>query len=147
MSANIFYMALTLFAGLTIPVMAALNSRLGVHYDSFAFAAVILFFVSLSAAAIVLVVTGIPKMPETQIASYYYLGGLSAALYILSITYVAPKFGVGNAVFFVLLGQIISSVIIDHFGAFGAAKIPISWERALGVVLMAAGVYLAKGAG
>ncbi|MFZ8974113.1 MAG: DMT family transporter, partial [Pseudomonadales bacterium] len=32
------------------------------------------------------------------------LGGLFVAFYVLSITYIAPHFGIGNAVFFVLLG-------------------------------------------
>jgi transporter family-2 protein len=47
------------------------------------------------------------------------------AFYVLSITYIAPTFGVGNAVFFVLLGQLVSAAIIDHFGLFGAQVKPL----------------------
>ena len=40
--------------------------------------------------------------------------------YILSITTIAPKFGIGNAVFFVLIGQLASAAVIDHFAFFAA---------------------------
>jgi transporter family-2 protein len=66
------------------------------------------------------------------------------AFYLLSITFVAPKFGVGNAVFFVLIGQMISAAAIDHFGLFGAQVSPISLTRAAGIGLMACGVWLTQ---
>jgi len=72
------------------------------------------------------------------------LAGLLVAFYVLSITYVAPRFGVGNAVFFVLLGQLVSAAIIDHFGLFGAQVSPLSLTRAAGIALMAAGVFVTQ---
>ena len=56
----------------------------------------------------------------------------------------APRFGVGNAVFFVLLGQLISAAAIDHFGLFGAQISPLSLTRAAGIGLMAAGVFVTQ---
>jgi transporter family-2 protein len=64
--------------------------------------------------------------------------------YVLSVTWSAPRIGVGNAIFFVLLGQIVAAAAIDHFGLFGAAKTVITLQRAIGLVVMAIGVYLAK---
>lgn len=66
------------------------------------------------------------------------------AFYILTITYIAPHFGVGNAVFFVLLGQLISAAAIDHFGLFGAQVSPLGLARAGGIALMASGVWLTQ---
>jgi transporter family-2 protein len=48
------------------------------------------------------------------------------AFYVLTITWIAPTFGIGNAVFFVLLGQLVSAALIDHFGLFGAQVTPVS---------------------
>ena len=62
--------------------------------------------------------------------------------YVLGMTWIAPKFGVGNAVAFVLLGQIISMAIIDHFGLFSAIYHPISAQRLVGLALMAIGVFM-----
>ncbi len=56
----------------------------------------------------------------------------------------APKLGIGNVTVMVLLGQILSSVVIDQFGFFNAAVHTINWQRMVGVVLMVAGVYLVK---
>jgi transporter family-2 protein len=59
------------------------------------------------------------------------------------MTWVAPRFGVGNAVAFVLLGQLISMALIDHFAWFDAAHYPITLQRVFGLVLMTAGVFFA----
>ena len=58
------------------------------------------------------------------------------------MTWIASKFGVGNAVTFVLLGQIISMTIIDHFSLLGSAYHPISEQRFIGIALMAIGVLM-----
>ena len=52
--------------------------------------------------------------------------------------------GLGNAIFFVLLGQIVAAAIIDHFGLLGAIQSAITPKRALGLVVMAVGLYLAR---
>ena len=62
--------------------------------------------------------------------------------YVLSVTYIGPRFGIGNAVFFVLLGQMISAAAIDHFGLFGAQVSPLTLTRAGGISLMAAGLWI-----
>jgi transporter family-2 protein len=63
---------------------------------------------------------------------------------VLSVTFIAPHFGVGNAVFFVLLGQLISAAAIDHFGLFGARVSSLDATRALGIALMATGVFITQ---
>jgi len=71
-------------------------------------------------------------------------GGLLVALYVTTITAIAPRFGVGNAVFFVLLGQLISAAVIDHFGLLGVTRSEIDVARCAGLLLMVAGVFLSR---
>ena len=136
---------LMLLAGIGIPFLAELNARLGTLVGSPAAAATVLFVVAFSAALATCLVTGpgalmrLPGQPP-----HLFLAGLLVAFYVLSITYVAPTFGVGNAVFFVLLGQLVSSAAIDHWGLLGARPSPVDARRALGLALMAAGVLLAR---
>jgi bacterial/archaeal transporter family-2 protein len=73
-----------------------------------------------------------------------FLAGSLVAFYILSITAVAPRFGLGNAILFVLLGQIIASALIDQFGLAGLQPRPVSGLRWLGLGLMAAGIVLSQ---
>lgn len=141
----IFYALLMLAAGLGIPIMAALNSGLGTKIQSPALATSILFFVGGAVSlGYLFLSSGMPKLiSEESIPFYFYLGGLFVLFYILSITWVAPKFGVGNAVSFVLLGQLMSMAVIDHYGLFGAQQHPMSMQRIVGLLFMAVGVVLA----
>lgn len=139
------YALTMLAAGIGIPILAALNAGLGTRLGSPVAAAAILFSVALSVTLIVLAVKGMPALAAVIAApKHLFLAGLLVAFYILSITFIAPKFGVGNAVFFVLLGQLISAALIDHFGLFGARVSPLSLSRAGGIALMAAGVFLTQ---
>ena len=139
------YALVMLFAGMGIPLLAALNAQLGVRLGSPAAAAVVLFVVAFLAALATLAVTAGPAALATVPAQprHLFLAGLLVAFYVLSITWIAPRFGVGNAVFFVLLGQLASAAIIDHFGLFGAVVKPLGLMRAAGIAAMAAGVMLA----
>ncbi|KNG92746.1 DMT family transporter [Pseudaestuariivita atlantica] len=134
-----------LLAGLGIPVLAALNAALGRHMGSPAVAAVILFAVALAVTVATALVTGPRAVVHVASAPrYLLLAGALVAFYVLSITYIAPSFGVGNAVFFVLLGQLVSAAVIDHYGLFGAQVSPLSLTRAGGVAAMAFGVWLTQ---
>ena len=145
MSPNLAYAATMFAAGIGVPMLAALNAALGVRIGSPAAAAVTLFAIAFVMAGVVTWVTGpaalkaVPAQPK-----HLLLGGVLIAFYVLSITYIAPAFGMGNAVFFVLLGQLVAAALIDHFGLFGAQVSPLSATRAAGIALMAAGVALTQ---
>ena len=74
----------------------------------------------------------------------YFIGGLFVAFYLLTITWIAPRIGVGNAVFLVLLGQIVTAAVIDNYGLFGSPQSPVDLTRFVGLVLMIVGVFLAR---
>jgi transporter family-2 protein len=139
------YAAIMLIAGIGIPVLAALNAALGLRLGSPVSAGVVLFCVALLSASVVWVVSGAPSMAKAVSApKHLFLAGVLVAFYVLSITFVAPKFGVGNAVFFVLIGQLISAAAIDHFGLFGAKISPLTLTRAAGISVMALGVWITQ---
>lgn len=139
------YAAIMLLAGFGVPMLAALNAALGVRLGSPAAAATVLFCVAFLSSLVVLVffkpsdVLGALSVPK-----HLLLGGVLIAFYVLTITFIAPKFGVGNAVFFVLLGQLVAAALIDQFGLFGNPVSPISATRAFGIALMAAGVFFTQ---
>ncbi len=145
MSPNVTYAAIMFAAGIGVPLLAALNAALGQRIGSPAAAALTLFTIAVLVAALVTLITGpgalkaIPAQPK-----HLFLGGVLVAFYVLSITFIAPHFGVGNAAFFVLLGQLVAAAAIDHFGLFGAQVTPLSMTRAGGIALMAAGLALTQ---
>jgi transporter family-2 protein len=137
--------AIMFTAGIGIPVLAALNARLGANIGSPAAAAAVLFVVAFVAAGATMIITGpgalraLPGQPP-----HLFLAGVLIAFYVLTITWIAPTFGIGNAVFFVLLGQLVSAALIDHWGLFGAQVTQVSPMRLLGIAVMAGGVALTQ---
>lgn len=139
------YALVMLLAGIGIPLLAALNAALGTHIGSPASAAAILFSVALIATSLIALMTGPAAVAEVLSApKHVFLAGFLVAFYVLSITYIAPHFGIGNAVLFVLLGQMISAAVIDQFGLFGARVSPLSLTRALGLAFMGFGIWLTQ---
>lgn len=133
--------SIMIIAGIGIPILAALNAALGRHVGSPVLAGVIGLSVATLVALIAAVATRQVGSGLLTAPRHLYLAGGFMAFYILSITWIAPIIGVGNAVFFVLVGQLISSAVIDHYGLFGARISPISPMRMLGIALMMAGIY------
>ncbi|MBO9411244.1 MULTISPECIES: DMT family transporter [Ruegeria] len=140
------YAAIMLAAGIGVPILAALNAALGKMIGSPTTAAVVLFAIAFASSAVVMVLfPGFGALSKIAGAPrHLLLAGVLIAFYVLSITHVAPHFGVGNAVFFVLIGQLISAAAIDHFGLFGAQVTPLTWIRAGGIAVMAAGVAITQ---
>lgn len=139
------YATIMLLAGVGIPLLAALNAALGVYIGSPSAAATVLFLIAFTSSAIVMLCTGPEAILRVADAPKgLLLAGVLIAFYVLSITFIAPHFGIGNAVFFVLLGQLLSAAAIDHFGLFGARVSPLDATRALGIALMAAGVFITQ---
>ena len=56
----------------------------------------------------------------------------------------APRLGVGLTTCLILVGQLITALAIDHFGAFGAPQQAINLWRLGGLALMVAGVVVVK---
>ena len=137
------YAVIMLAAGIGIPVLAALNARLGANIGGPAAAAFVLFTVALICSGVAMILTGPGAMARVAVQPpHLFLAGVLVAFYVLSITWIAPVFGVGNAVFFVLLGQMISAAAIDHFGLFGARIVPLTAVRIVGLMAMTGGLAL-----
>jgi transporter family-2 protein len=64
--------------------------------------------------------------------------------YVLSITFVAPRFGVGNAILFAVAAQLVTSAVIDHFALAGAALRPVTPMRLVGLLIVIVGVVITQ---
>lgn len=140
---QLFLASLMLLAGVGIPIMAAMNADLGVRAQNPQFAVLILCI-----CATILAGLSVPLGGKTSIESVvnappiYFLAGAIFIGYISFITFSAPIIGIGVAVFLVLLGQLISASLIDHYGWFGASVTKFSIKRFAGLTLMGVGILL-----
>lgn len=135
-------------AGLGIPVFAAFNSALGKQIGGPIAATAVTFAIGLCAALALVAVTGVPNRSAfTFEQPHIWFGALFILFYAVSVSFAGPRIGIGNAIFFVLLGQLIAAALIDHFGWFGAIPSALTLRRGVGIAVMAVGVYLAKKSG
>jgi len=134
-------------AGLGITLQTTLNAQLakGVGGDSVAAAlfsftagALCLGLYSLMRGGIVASLVAIPAQPWWSL-----LGGLLGAGALLSYVVLAPKVGLSALLGLAIAGQIISSLVIDHFGLLGAAQRPVSLIKLGGLIVMLAGLAVA----
>jgi len=141
------YVAWALASGAFIPVMAILNARFGRAMGEPMHAVVVLLCVGLLAALVFSLIftrslPGPGKLGTAQ--PLEYLGGLVVAFYVVSATLLAPRMGVGNFIVCAVSAQILSAMVIDHFGLFGATLRPMTYVRTFGVLLLLAGIVLTQ---
>nr|WP_216819579.1 DMT family transporter [Paenalcaligenes hominis] len=67
-------------------------------------------------------------------------GGVIGAGLVFTSIFLAPKLGVANMLFFMVLGQIICGLLIDHFGLLHMPVREISWNKIVGLFIMIAGL-------
>ena len=140
-----FSASIMLAAGLGIPILASLNAALGQFIGSPVVAVIVLLGVAfLSICLISLTTNNFPMTKLIEAPKHLFIAGFFVVFYMLSVTAIAPHFGIGNAIFFVLLGQLISAAFIDHFALSGSSGSALTLTRATGLALMSLGVWLTQ---
>lgn len=64
------------------------------------------------------------------------LGGFLGVVYLTSIVVSVPFVGVGITMVAVIIGQLIMSMVIEHFGWLGSIKTSINKEKIIAVISM-----------
>ena len=130
--------------GVLLPLQALINARLGQLTEGALFASFVSFAVGTLALAVALVATRTP-MPEMRtmatLPPWVWTGGLIGALFVLCATVLVPKLGAAGLICLVVSGQLIGSLLFDHFGVLGPVRPADAW-RILGAVLVAVGAVL-----
>jgi bacterial/archaeal transporter family-2 protein len=144
---SLFLIVAALIIGASIPLQVALNSQLSGVTRSPVTSSLIAFAIgSVALAAVWLAVR--PAVPPlrtlAEAPKSAWIGGLLAAGYLVSVVSVAPRLGVGLTTALILIGQLITALTIDHFGAFGSPHQAFNFWRLGGLGLMVAGVVVVK---
>ena len=136
-----------LVAGSFIPLVGILNGRAGRVLGDPLFACVLVFIVGLVLAIAVTAFTG-RGMSDFQsfgqLKGIEYFAGFVVAFYVLSATVLAGKIGVANFIVMAVSGQIIFSLLIDHFGLFGAPIRPVNLLQLGGASMLLGGLVITQ---
>ncbi|HEY9713634.1 MAG TPA: DMT family transporter, partial [Chroococcales cyanobacterium] len=84
----------------------------------------------------------VPVATLSSVPWWAWTGGLCGTVLLLASLLAAPKLGAGSLVACIVAGQVICSILLDHFGFVGYAVHQLNWTRALGAVLLVGGMLL-----
>jgi bacterial/archaeal transporter family-2 protein len=73
---------------------------------------------------------------------YWVLGGFGGVGIVLASLVAVRELGAGGVTAAVIAGQLSLSVVLDRLGVFGLDERVITWEKLLGIALLAAGTVL-----
>lgn len=134
--------AIAVGAGLTVQV--GMNSTLARHIGSPLWASVVNFAIGLAALVLCALAIGSRVAPGSvpQVPAWAWLGGLLGAAYVASVTLLGPRLGALALLALVLAGQLGAALLVDHVGALGFARSPVTPTRLLGAALLVAGALL-----
>jgi len=136
-----------ILVGVLLPIQAASNAGVSRYFGDVSYAVLISFIVGVvlvSAYILISKPTLNSNVANLDFPNYIFYGGLISVLYTAAITYLAPRLGVGNTLFIIVVGQMTAALIVDHFGIFESVKYPITLKKVFGALLMVLGLYLAR---
>lgn len=135
---------LTALVGGFIALQAPINGQLGRTVGTFQAAFLSFALGTLLLLAIVLVAKGgLGTAGEARTLPWYYLtGGILGAIYVTTVLVTVRTLGATPVVAATIAGQLSASLVIDQLGILGVTKDPVTPLKVLGVILLAAGVFL-----
>jgi transporter family-2 protein len=136
---------LALVVGFLLPIQAGINAQLRLnlgHPITTAFAS---FLVGTLALAVLALIVRVP-VPAAQVVAgapaWQWFGGFLGAAYIAAAVVLAPRLGAATMTASVVAGQMIASLLLDHYGLIGFAQKTATPGRLLGAGLVIVGVRL-----
>jgi transporter family-2 protein len=141
------YYLFAVAAGAMLPVQFGINAHLAAWLGSPVRATFVSFAVGTAVllVAVAVFARGVAEGRDLGAAPWWvWIGGFLGAFYVLGSVVTAPRLGAAVLFAFILAGQAIASLAVDHFGWVGFEKSPITAGRLAGVVLVAAGVALVR---
>ena len=140
------WVVVALLGGCLLPVQGAFNARLAAAGSSPLHASLVSFVVGTVALAVYVLATrqtvswaGLAAAPW-----YAWLGGFLGAFALTAIILTFPKLGPGFAFGLIIAGQLIASMMLEHFDVLVAEPHPISLLRIAGIALVLVGVVLIR---
>ncbi len=83
-----------------------------------------------------------PKTGFAEAPWWAYLGGVLSVVIIAGVALAFPITGAGLGVSTIVTAQLAAALLLDQFGLFESTRVPITWVRIVGVILLVIGTRL-----
>lgn len=124
--------------GIQSPIAGAMGQRVGGTASS-----VIVHLSGLIFSMALLLARGGERIRDWRTLPIYMLGaGIFGLILYQTINVTFPRLGGTMMVALIIIGQLVTGIVVDHFGWLGVATRPIDATRVIGVVILLFGGYL-----
>ena len=138
---------LALLLGVLLPVQAGVNAQLRVSLGHPLAATLASFLIGTAALGLGALVARV-ELPWAGAWAgspwWHWVGGLIGALYVAGAIVLAPRLGAATLVAAIVAGQMLTSLVLDHFGWVGFAVQEVTPVRLIGAGLIIGGVILVQ---
>jgi len=134
-------------AGAGVALQQVLNANLRGQLQSPWWAGVVSFFVGSLVILTAALASSPPRLSGAfQGASSWisWTGGVFGAIFIATAILTVPRLGAATVLALLVVGQMVASLTLDHFGILGLAKHSASPTRLFGAALLIVGVVLIR---
>lgn len=141
------FVALALLAGVTTAYQPGLNAKFADQAGGRVWGGVANFAIGLLAMTVVTcAMRATPPTPSKLGAGpwWMWLGGLCGAFFVTLALILVPKIGAATYLTAMISGQLVASVVIDHFGHMGLPIREVTPGRLLGLVLIFGGMLMVR---
>lgn len=140
---------LGLLAGAASPTQASVNGRVREDVKSTYITSIISFTVATVLMAVIMLAAEhslyIPLGEIAKAPLWIWLGGTCGTIIVTLNIICLPHLGSANNVMLICFGQIMTGLIVDHFGLFFSPQVRMSLVRFAGAVLVILGIALVNG--
>lgn len=130
-------------SGLAMTLQGTFNALVGKRVDLPAMILVV-HVTGLALGVLVYLLWGKPRLLSALAGVPWYalLGGVLGVAIIAGVAYALARTGIALGVSVILTAQLITGVVVDHFGLFGTERVTAGWPRLLGTFFLIAGARL-----
>ena len=132
---------ISIFTGALLALMISLNGTVGEASGNYA-SSVIIHVIGLIGIIVVLIATKSKFKNLKSVPFYMYLGGLVGVLTVIFSNISFSTLGVSLTVSLGLFGQLITSIVIDHFGFFNIPVNKFNKKKIIGLVIILIGILV-----
>lgn len=136
-------LAVAFLAGVSVAFQPGVNAKFADVAGHRVHGGVVSFAVGLLAMLVFWVGSRAEIPPAARLAQgpwWMWTGGVMGAFFVLAAVFLAPRMGAASYLAAAVAGQLIASLIIDHFGWMGLATVPITPGKVAGVLLIIGGM-------
>lgn len=142
---KLIYVLFALIAGSALPVQIGVNTSLRSWLGHPILASLASFVVGSICLLVYALALRLPWPGAAiigRVPLWTWLGGALGAFYVAATVILAPRLGAATMVGLFVTGQLLTSLLLDHFGLIGYAQHSINLYRVFGALLLIAGALL-----